>query len=604
MNQVLSSPPPSSLHADRLNALRAEIAKAGLDGYLVPMADAYQNEYVPACWRRIEYLTGFTGSYAFIVVLAEKAAFFTDSRYTLQASAQVPESLYAFLDISKKSPSEWLLETLRPQMKIGFDPALHTVRQIERIETSLLKINASLTPVDENLVDIVWTDRPAPPCAPAFAHDPSYAGKSSAAKRHEQAEELRKRGLSAAILTDLASIAWILNVRGDDIPMVPLPLSKAILYADATVEWFIDPHKMTKGLDIHLGTDIHRYEEAEFVAALRRLGEARSRVLIDPDETPYGVLSVLRQSGAAIEKGEDPCSLPRACKNMTEIEGMRAAHRRDGAALVKFMAWFDGEAEDGNLTEMDAIEKLESFRAGGSLYRGPSFETIAGTGGNGAIVHYHATSETNGKIAPGHFLLLDSGGHYLDGTTDVTRTLPVGDVTTEMKDRYTRVLKGLIALSTIRFPEGTTGAELDTLARQFLWAEGLDYGHGTGHGVGSYSCVHEGPQGISSRNNVPLKPGMVVSNEPGYYKPRHYGIRLENLQCVVELFEISSPERKMFGFEPLTLAPFDKRVIAREMLTNCERDWLNAYHARVCKALRPQLDERVGAWLSSATSPL
>lgn len=600
----MNQPASSSVYRNRLQALRAEIQKAGLDGYLVPMADAYQNEYVPPCARRIEFLTGFTGSYAFVIVLADRAVFFTDSRYTLQAAAQVLSSLYEFIDVAKQAPSEWMAANLSAQMKIGFDPALHTVRQIERLETSLLKINASLTPLETNLIDAIWPDRPAPPLTPAVAHDAAYAGKSSSAKRHELAEDLRKKGVSAAVLTDPSSVAWLLNVRGNDLPIVPLTLSTALLHADATVEWFVDPHKMSKDLDLHLGPDIMRHDETDFPAALSRLGEARSRVLVDPDKCSYGVLSILRQAGALIEKESDPCALPRACKNPTELEGMRSAHRRDGAALVKLMAWFDREAESGKLTELDVEEKLASFRAEGSLYRGPSFETIAGAGGNGAIVHYRATKETNTPVLPGQFLLLDSGGHYLDGTTDVTRTLPVGEITKEMKDRYTRVLKGLIALTTIRFPEGTAGSELDVLARQFLWADGLDYGHGTGHGVGSYACVHEGPQSISSRGTVALRPGMVLSNEPGYYKTRHYGIRLENLQFVVELFELNSPERRMFGFEPLTLAPFDRRAILTELLTDAERDWINAYHARVNKALRPQLDEVTGKWLNEATNLL
>ncbi len=596
--------PALSSHESKLQALRAEIKKAGLDGYLVPMADEYQNEYVPPCARRIEYLTGFTGSAALVAVLADKAAFFTDSRYTLQAEKQVASNLFTLFDVSKKVPSEWLCENLLAHMKIGFDPALHTARQIERLENALLKLCASLTPVESNLVDLIWPDRPAPEIAPIVAHETAYAGKDSLLKRKEIAEEIKKKGASAAILTDPSSIAWLLNVRGGDVPMTPLPLSKAIVRADASVEWFVNPRKIPQGFEKHLGPDILRYEETAFNSALSRLGEARNCVLIDPDETPYGVLSTLRQAGATIEKAENPCALPRACKNQTEIEGMRAAHRRDGAALVKFMAWFDQAAPDGHITELDAEEKLAAFRAEGSLYKGPSFETIAGAGANGAIVHYRARKDTNAPIKSGQFLLLDSGAQYLDGTTDVTRTIPIGEVSPEMKDRFTRVLKGHIALSNIRFPEGTSGAELDVLARQFLWNEGLDYGHGTGHGVGSYLCVHEGPQSISRRGDAPLRPGMVISNEPGYYKAGAYGIRHENLVAVIELFEIGNKDCKMFGFETLTLAPFDRRAILAEMLTKAERDWLNAYHARVQKALLPQLDAPTGAWLKEATKPL
>lgn len=593
MNQTL-------LFANRLQALRNEIQKRELDGLLVPMTDEYQNEYVPACARRIEYLTGFTGSYAFLVILSDEAAFFTDSRYTLQAAQQVSSDLFTLFDVSQKTPLEWLETFLKPSMKIGFDPTLHTEQQIERIEIALLKKNTGLAPTEENLIDLIWTDRPQPTITPAVAHDIVYAGKPSEEKRREIAALLQDKGFHAAVLTDPASIAWLLNVRGGDVPMTPLPLSSAILRVDGTMEWFLDARKVSKGLDKHLGGDVSRYDETDFQGALKRLGEARCRVLIDPARTSHQIFSILRLSGAAVEKGDDLCLLPRACKNLTELDGMRSAHRRDGAALVKFLAWIDKKA--GNrFTELEAEEQLEAFRAEGALYQGPSFETIAGAGPHGAIVHYRATKETNESVRPGSFFLVDSGGQYLDGTTDVTRTIPIGDISSEMKDRYTRVLKGMIALSSIRFPKGTSGMELDVLARQFLWAEGLDYGHGTGHGVGSYLSVHEGPQSISRRGEASLAPGMVLSNEPGYYKARHYGIRLENLQYVVELFDISEPDHKMYGFEVLTLAPFDRRAIVADMLTKGERCWLNAYHARVLKALCPQLDQKTGDWLKMAT---
>jgi len=603
MNQFLA-PGLSSPLFERLEALRAAIKTAGLDGFLVPMADEYQNEHVPASAQRVAYLTAFTGSAAFVIVMLDRAVFFTDSRYTLQAAVQVPSTLYTLLDVAKTTPTEWLEENATAQMKIGFDPTLHTAKQIERMEVVLLKHNASLSPTDQNLVDTIWTDRPAAPCAPIVTHEIAYAGKGSAAKRGELAEKLEEKGLAAAIITDPSSIAWLLNIRGGDVPLVPLPLSRAILRADATVEWFVDSRKCSPELDMYLGENIVRNEETAFAAALKQLGETQSPVLVDPDEASYSVVSLLREAGAVIERGEDPCVMPRACKNQTELEGMRSAHRRDGAALVKLMAWFDQEAPSGKLTELEVEEKLGAFRAESELSRGPSFDTIAGAGANGAIVHYRATPETNAKIRPGSFLLLDSGGHYLDGTTDVTRTLPVGEVSQEMKERYTLVLKGLIALASVRFPEGTAGADIDVLARQYLWAEGLDYGHGTGHGVGSYLCVHEGPQAISRRSDTPLRPGMVLSNEPGYYKARHYGIRLENLQFVIEQFDLSNAERKILGFETLTLAPFDRRAILKEQLTVAERDWLDAYHIRVCKALRPQLDEATISWLKEATATL
>lgn len=603
MNQpVLSSVFLSPFH-ERLASLRTQIKGLALDGFLVPMADAYLNEYIPPSDARIEFLTGFTGSSAFVIVLATSAAFFTDSRYTLQAENQVPLDLYAVFDVAQKMPVAWLKENLRAQMRIGFDPRLHSAKQIERYEAAALAAGARLTPVDTNPVDTIWPARPETPLTPIAAHDATYAGKGSLLKRQEVAQTLRDKNVNAAILTDPSSVAWLLNVRGNDVPHTPLPLSFAILRSDGTAEWYVDPRKVSKSLERHLGSDITVYHEKEFTTGLRRLGEAKCRVMIDPDGSSYSFVDQLRQSGAIIEACEDPCALPRACKNTTEIDGMRAAHRRDGAAVTRLLAWVDLSLEKGvRLTEMDVAEKLAAFRAEGQLYRGASFDTIAGSGPNGAIVHYRASEETNRPLDANSFLLLDSGAQYLDGTTDITRTLPTGELTSEMKDRYTRVLKGHIALAMVRFPAGTCGAELDVLARQYLWEAGLDYGHGTGHGVGSYLSVHEGPQSISRRGTAPLRTGMVLSNEPGFYKPKHYGIRLENLQYVVELFEISTTEMKMYGFEPLTLAPFDRRAINVEMLSKAERDWLNAYHARVNKTLRPQIDEATGVWLSKMTA--
>lgn len=604
MNQASALSLSISPFHDRLQELRAAFRKAGFDGYLVPMADEYQNEYIAPPDRRIRYLTGFTGTAGFAIVLGDRAAFFVDGRYTLQAESQLPKGLYELYETSKKTPGEWLCETMRPLMKIGFDPKLHTAKQIERLEAIALKNNASLVPHDTNLIDGIWTDRPEAEVKPFFLHDATYTGKAATMKRRDIAEEIKKMGVNAAILTDPQSIAWLLNVRGNDVPFAPLPLSNAIIRADGTVEWFVDPRKMTPALESALGAEVTRHPLTDLPAALKRLGEARGKVLIDTDKSSYYILSLLRQSGATVEIAEDPCSIPRACKNKIEIDGMRAAHRRDGAAMAKLLCWLDQNAASGKLNEHDVADKLEELRAEGTLYRGASFATIAGSGPNGAIVHYRASKETARMLDRDSFLLLDSGGQYLDGTTDITRTIPLGTLTSEMKDRYTRVLKGHIAIAALRFPEGTTGAEIDVLARQYLWAAGLDYSHGTGHGVGCYLSVHEGPQSISRRGAAALLPGMVLSNEPGYYKARYYGIRLENLQYVIEVYEISSTERKMFGFEPLTLVPFDRRAIATNLLTADEVAWLDAYHARVHKAIRPQLDEATGQWLAAATAPL
>jgi Xaa-Pro aminopeptidase len=600
----MTSTSASPDYAARLQALRDEIKRHKLDGFLVPMADEFQSETLPPSAQRIAFLTGFTGSAGFIAVLENKAVFFTDGRYTLQAGQQISADLYTLFDSAKTSPADWLKENARTGQKIGFDPWLHTVEGIERTRKACAKTGAQLVPVSGNPVDAIWHDRPAPPAAPIYAYDTLYAGQHASEKRQKQAEALRKDNIQAALITDPASIAWLLNVRGGDVPYTPLPLSHAILRADATVEWFVDPRKITSGLEVHLGPEVTRYGVSEFPLALKRLGEMRSTVKIDPSETPFWAVKALEDAGALIERGENPCLLPKACKNAVELEGLRAAHRRDGAALIKFLAWLDENAGTGKVTELSAEEKLLECRKGTPLFRGPSFATIAGAGPNGAIVHYRATEETNRTLEPGSLFLLDSGGQYLDGTTDVTRTIAVGKPTDEMRDRFTRVLKGHIELASVVFPEGTTGAELEVLARQFLWTLGLDYGHSTGHGIGNYLGVHEGPQSLSRRGAAPLKPGMALSNEPGYYKPNNYGIRIENIQAVIERPGITTAERQMFGFEPLTLVPIDKRLIVAGMLSETECAWLNDYHRRVHQAIRPLVDNGTAKWLEAATGEI
>ncbi len=584
-----------------LQALRDALTKAGFGGFLVPMEDEYQSEYVPESAQRIRFLSGFTGSAGFITVLKDKAAFFTDGRYTLQATQQVPPDLYAVFDSSIKPSSKWLEENAGKGMKIAYDPWLHTADSIDRLKKSLAKNGAELIAADKNFVDTIWYDRPAPPMQPIHAYELIYSGKSAADKRTNLAEELKKQNLSAAVITDPASIAWLLNVRGNDVPNTPLPLSFAILYATGKIKWFVARAKITPDLEQQLGSQVRIEDPGQFPHALDQLGKEEMPVRIDAAEAASAIIDRLKMAGAKLSLGDDPCILPKACKNGTELEGMRSAHRRDGAALSKFFAWLEKELITGTVTELSAEEKLSEFRSANNLYRGPSFDTIAGAGGHGAIVHYRATTVSNRKLEPGQLFLLDSGGQYLDGTTDVTRTIAVGAPTAEMRDRFTRVLKGHIALAAIRFPEGTTGAELDALARQHLWAIGLDYNHGTGHGVGNYLGVHEGPQGISKRNKVPLKPGMVVSNEPGYYQAGQYGIRIENLQAVVEFAELTTADRKMLGFETLTLVPIDRRLIDVAMLTNDERAWLNNYHTRVRESVRPLVDAATVPWLLEAT---
>ncbi|MFY9287599.1 MAG: aminopeptidase P family protein [Alphaproteobacteria bacterium] len=592
-----------SNYASRLNALRAELSHLGYDGFLVPMADEYQSEYVPASAQRIGFLSGFTGSSAFLVIMKDKAAFFTDGRYTLQASQQISDELFTIFDVGATAPSAWLATNTAKGQKIAFDPWLHTADTIERLTKALLKTGAELVPLSHNPIDKIWDDRPALPAEPIYAYDMIYAGKSNIEKREMIASELQRKNLSAAVITDPASIAWLLNIRGGDVPNTPLPLSFAIIRASSRVKWFVDGRKVTGGLQDHLTSQVDIEDPKQFPYALDQLANEKQPVRIDPTEAASWILERLKAAKVQLDLGEDLCVLPKACKNQIELEGMRSAHRRDGAALVKFFAWLEKALVTDTVTEISAEEKLAEFRSAHNLYRGPSFDTISGAGGHGAIVHYRATQVSNRKLENGQLYLLDSGGQYLDGTTDVTRTISIGAPTAEMRDRFTRVLKGHIALASIRFPEGTTGADLDVLARQPLWAVGLDYNHGTGHGVGTYLGVHEGPQGISKRNKVPLKPGMVVSNEPGYYKAGQYGIRVENLQAVVETVDISS-ERKMLGFETLTLVPIDRRLIEVDMLTKDERDWVNNYHIRVRESIRPQVDAETVKWLTEATKAI
>ena len=589
---------------DRIANLRRELAKQGLDGFLVPMADEYQSEYVPASAQRLAFISGFTGSAGFIIILRDRSAFFTDGRYTLQAEQQLPDGAFIRFDSADKTPTAWLAEILTTGMKIGFDPWLHTAADVARFEKVAQKTGASFVAVEKNPIDIIWTDRPAAPVAPIHPHDIAYAGRTSAEKRMEIVAEMKTKNIGAVMVADPASIAWLLNIRGGDVPNTPLPLSFAVLHDDAQVEWFVDPRKITGGLKTHLGNDISIKTPDDFPAALDALGASGKLIRIDTQETAQWIVARLRAAGAKLDEGNDPSVLPRARKNAAELEGARSAHRRDGAALAKFFAWLDNNLSAGDITEISAAEKLESIRAESNMFRGPSFDTIAGAGSHGAIVHYKAAPTTNRRLEAGQIFLLDSGGQYLDGTTDVTRTLALGPATAEMRDRFTRVLKGHIALASIRFPEGVTGGDLDVLARQFLWAAGLDYSHGTGHGVGSYLGVHEGPHGISRRSKVALQPGMVVSNEPGYYKNGDYGIRIENLQVVTSPEAIEGGERKMLGFEPLTLVPIDRKLIEVSLLTQAERDWLNAYHARVRNSLRLLVDRGTLEWLEAATQPI
>ncbi|MBI1274045.1 MAG: M24 family metallopeptidase [Alphaproteobacteria bacterium] len=603
--------PGTSDYAARLQALRAVLAEGGLDGFIVPMTDEYMNEYVPPSARRIEFMTGFTGSAGMLIVMKQKAAFFTDGRYTLQAARQLPHGLFEQHDSLQTPPSDWIRQNLKEGNKLGYDPWLHTAATVERYRMAAVKADAYLAATEKNPVDAIWKDRPPPTAAPIAVHPQQFAGVAPAEKRSMLAAEMERGRLAAAVITDPASVAWLLNVRGADVPHTPLPLSFAILHRDASVDWFVSPRKLADGVNTALGAEVRINAPESFAAKLDELGAQKAAVRIDPQGSASWIVERLRAAGARIDRGPDLCELPRACKNETEIAGMRAAHRRDGAALCKFLHWIDTNAAAGQISELDAEKTLLDFRANGEHFRGTSFDTISGAGPNGAIVHYRTTAETARKLEPGTLYLVDSGGQYLDGTTDVTRTVfiaaPGDEPGEEMRDRFTRVLKGHIALAAIRFPVGTVGQELDALARQYLWATGVDYNHGTGHGVGCYLGVHEGPQNIArriGREVTPLRPGMVLSNEPGYYKAGHYGIRIENLQLVTGPETLAGGELPVLGFEPLTLAPIDRRLIALGMLTRAEKEWLNAYHRQVFEAIGPQLEGDAAKWLAAATAAI
>ncbi len=595
---------PSSA-AERLAALRSELARRQLDGFIVPHADAHQGEYLPPHAERLAWLTGFDGSAGAAVVLADKAAIFVDGRYTLQVRQQVDTALYDPQHLIGEPPHTWLAANLAAGARIGYDPWLHTPTQLGRLRKACTRAGAALVACDGNPIDAVWAGQPAPPTAPVVPHEARFAGRDAASKREDIAATLRDDGVKATVLTQADSIAWLLNIRGGDVARTPLPLSFAVVYDDATVELFLDPAKATRALPAHLGNAVSVAAPDQLGPALDRLGAAGARIRASPDSAAAWIFDRLEAAGAEIHRADDPCTLPKARKNETELAGTRAAHRRDGVALCRFLAWLPGAAGGGALSELDAVARLRGFREDGEHFRDLSFDTISGAGANGAIVHYRVTDETNRQLEPGTLYLVDSGAQYLDGTTDVTRTIAIGAPTAEMRDRFTRVLKGHIALATARFPKGTTGAQLDTLARFHLWQAGLDYDHGTGHGVGSYLGVHEGPQRISKAGStVALEPGMIVSNEPGYYKEGAYGIRVENLVTVVPVDGPPGGERELLGFETLTLAPIDRALVDHEMLTPQETAWLEAYHARVREAIGPQLDAATRAWLEDATAPL
>jgi Xaa-Pro aminopeptidase len=592
---VTTTPPDPA----RLTALRAALSRLGVQGMLVPRGDAFLGEYVPPSGERLAWLTGFTGSAGLALVLPDRAFLFVDGRYTTQAERETDPALWTLRHITEQPPAE-VLRAEAKGLRIGHDPWLHTEAALARLSDA----GAELVPLDANPVDAVWRDRPAPPEAPAVAHPVEFAGLDSAAKREAAAKALREAGEDAAVLADPHSVAWLLNIRGSDLAHTPLVLAQALLRADGTVTLFLDPGRADAALRAHLGDAVSLRPPGALGAALD--GMAGRRLRLDPDATPAWIARRLRAAGAEVSAGEDPCRMPRACKNPREQDGARAAHRRDAVALARFLAWFAGVPRDG-LTEMRAAEKLLALRAEGALFVAESFPAIAGAGEHGAIVHYRATEATDRAIRPDEAFLIDSGAQYRDGTTDVTRTLWTGPGAppAALRKRYTRVLQGHLALAATRFPEGVAGPHLDAIARRPLWEAGLDYDHGTGHGIGSFLSVHEGPAGISrAAKPVPLKPGMILSDEPGFYAPGEYGIRIENLLVVRPAPALPGSRKAFLEFEVLTLSPYERALIAVEMLSAAERAQVDAYHARVLSDVGPLVDAGTRAWLERACAGL
>jgi Xaa-Pro aminopeptidase len=604
MRQTFDDSAEPAFGARHTPLIRAAMAEQGLDGFVVPHEDEHQNEYLPQANDRLAWATGFTGSAGAAVILKDKAAVFVDGRYAIQVRDQVDADVFEVRDLVEGGVPAYLRETARPGWTIGYDPKLHSPDALARLSEAAAGAGAALRPVTANPLDLAWGQaRPAQPKAPVAPHPLEYAGEDSASKRAHLGADLAKDGAEAAVITAPAAIAWLFNIRGGDVIRSPLPLGQTILKADGTATLFLDPDKVTPELPAWLGNEVALAAPEDLEPALAALGG--QAVLADPALTSAWYFEALERAGATVIRGSDPTTLPRACKNAVEIEGARRAHIRDGAALTRFLHWLGTEGQASLPDELEAVAKLEAFREATGALKDISFDTIAGATANGAICHYHPTHRTNRRSELGSLLLIDSGGQYLDGTTDVTRTVAMGEPSAEMRERFTLVLKGHLALTRVRFPVGTTGPALDALARAPLWAAGLDYDHGTGHGVGSYLGVHEGPHRIAKVNNtVALRPGMIVSNEPGYYKEGAYGIRIENLQVVTEPALIPGGERPMLGFEPLTLAPIDRRLVDVALLTAEERAQLDAYHARVLAVIGPLLESDVRAWLEEVCAPV
>jgi Xaa-Pro aminopeptidase len=596
-----------SSYADRLAALRVQLKEDRLDGFVVPLTDEHMSEYVGSYAQRLAWLTGFQGSAGTAVVLPEEAAIFTDGRYTIQVRQQVSPTEWSYQSVPETSVAKWLQENAPNGARIGYDPWLHTSEWVKQATTSLSARGAELVPVTRNPIDAVWSDRPEPSKARLIVQSDEFAGKGSAEKRHDMADWLHQEGADAAVLAALDSIAWTFNVRGQDISRTPVALAFALVHADGTADLFVDGEKIGDDVRAHLGNGVRLHTRSAFEPYLKSL--EGKLVAVDPERSVAAITQALEAGGARILSRRDPAVLPKAIKNPVEIAGHKAAQARDGAAVSRFLKWVEEEAPKGGLDEMIAQEKLLGLRQSLGGLKDLSFDTISAFGPNGALPHYKGTAESNLPFTSGTLYLVDSGGQYQDGTTDITRTVPIGEPTAEMIDRFTRVLKGHIAIATAIFPKGTRGSQLDSFARQALWEAGCDYAHGTGHGVGAFLAVHEGPQRIApvgssqSGGDEPLQAGMIISNEPGYYKPGEYGIRIENLVLVVEK-EAPGGDKPVLGFETLTYVPIEKRLIDASMLSARELDWLNDYHAKVLALIGPQLEGEDKAWLERQCAPL
>ncbi len=587
----------ASKGAARAAALRTEMRRLGLDGFIVPRADRHQNEYVPSSEERLAWLSGFTGSAGLAIVLRERAAIFVDGRYALAVRDQVDLAVFEPLGLAAPGPMKWLEANLRNGARFGYDPWLHTPDQVERLNKALQSVGGELIAVEPNPIDLIWTDRPAPAMGKISLHPRKHAGEAAAQKFKRLAPLLA--GEDALVVSDPHSVAWLFNIRGADVSHTPLPLAYALVFKTGKARLYVDARKLDDALRKKLGLLADLKEPRHLERDLEELGRKGKRVMFDAATAPEKLVAIVREAGGVCAVAADPIALMKARKNAAELAGARAAHIRDGAAVVRFLHWFAQTAPTGMLTEIDAAKALETFRRETGKLKDVSFPSIVAAGPNAAIPHYRLTERSNARIGKGIFLI-DSGGQYEDGTTDITRTLAVGRPSAQMRDRFTRVLKGHIAIARAVFPKGTSGAQIDALARLPLWRAGLDFDHGTGHGVGSYLSVHEGPQRISKLGATPLEPGMILSDEPGYYYAGHWGIRIENL-VVVEPRTIAGAEREMYGFETLTLAPIDLSLIETKLLDGDEIAWLNAYHARVRKELSPLVEPTVRRWLAAAT---